>query len=236
MTTKIDKTMVLAGFMGLIALAAVPAKADIYTFSVDTCTGSCGPISSGTVTVTQDTPLHGLSTVRIDVEFNPNSGYGFLATGAGNDDSFFFNILNTPTIAVDFITTGWTLNSAIGNFGHSGSSSTPLTGFDYALDCNGAHGACAGHGGSSTAPAPLIFDVTAPGLTPASFKELDKKGDAYFAADVQDNNAGRGSGNTGLIGATLTSSGLSPVPEPASVALLGGILLVSGLKLRRRKA
>jgi hypothetical protein len=218
-----------------LALMGLPAQADIYTFNVDQCSGTCGPISTGTVAVTQDTPINGISTVRIDVEFNPNTGYGFMASGAGNGDSFFFNILNKPTIAVSFDqnginTTGWSLVSATaGNLGASGSS---LSGFDYALDCAGD--ACASNGGSKTAPPPLIFDVTAAGLTPASFRVKDAAGDAYFGADVKDYNSGAGNGNTGMIGATDRRDP-SPVPEPGSIVLFGTTLAVVVTGLRKSR-
>ena len=74
----------------------------------------------------------------------------------------------------------------------------------------------------------MTFDVKATGLTPASFN--DSNGNPVdFAADV----IGTSSGNTGLIGATLTSSGGS-VPEPMSIALFGGVLLLTAGALRRR--
>jgi hypothetical protein len=119
-----------------------------------------------------------------------------------------------------------------GSYGHSGKGNNSLKTFDYALDCHYAGGACSGSGGSTPAPAPLIFDISATGLTPGSFKKLDTKGDAYFAADVKVL-SGTGKGNTGLIGAKYTSG---TVPEPTSIVLLGGVLLFTVGAIRRKAA
>lgn len=224
----------LATLIGLFSFAAAPARADVYTFTVDTCSGGCGSIGTGTVTVTQDAKVGGVDTVKVVVAFSNNSNWGFIDSGAGQGNSFFFDLINSPTIAVEFGTTGWELvSTTAGTVGHSGNGG--LSGFQYALSCHFSGGACAGNGGSTPAPPPLQFDVTAAGLTPGSFDKLDTKGDAEFAADVKVL-SGTGVGNTGLIGATFTSSSPSTVPEPASILLLGGILLVTIRSLRPKNA
>jgi hypothetical protein len=70
----------------------------------------------------------------------------------------------------------------------------------------------------------LKFDVTAAGLTPGSFNDFNGGTPVQFAADVLAN------GNTGLVGATKTSS---TTPEPISSALVG-TGLISLFFLRRR--
>jgi hypothetical protein len=226
----------LAALIGLFSFAAMPARADVYTFTVDTCGGGCGSIGTGTVTVTQDAQVGGVDTVKVVVAFSNNLAWGFVDTGAGQGNSFFFNLINSPTIAVEFGSTGWKLVSpTAGDVGHAGNGS--LTGFQYALSCNYTGGACPGSGGSTPAPPPLIFDVTAAGLTPGSFDKLDTKGDADFAADVKVL-SGTGSGNTGLIGATFSGGGdqQGTVPEPASIVLLGGIMVATLRTFRHRVA
>ncbi len=203
----------VATFLGLFALVAVAAKADTYTFNTDHCSSACLPFT-GTVTVTQN----GANTVHVSVT---GSGFGFVDT-AGGGDEFFFNIIGDPVISIANLTSGWSLVST------SASSTDALGGggwgFDYALTC----GTNCGPGGSKPLSPPLSFDITATGLTPASFFDTDGAASpVQFAADVLAN------GNTGLVGATRTST---TVPEPISLSLVGGGLLALGLFRRRFSA
>jgi hypothetical protein len=69
-------------------------------------------------------------------------------------------------------------------------------------------------------------------LTPASFDDpggTSGANTAEFAADVKNSS----NGNTGLIGAAFTSSG-GTVPEPMSIALFGGVLILTARAIRRR--
>lgn len=196
--------------LALAAFAVTPASADTYTFNTDHCSSACLPFT-GTVTVTQD----GANTVLVDVT---GSGFDFV-TSAGGGDQFFFNIVGDPTISISNLTPGWALASttasATDSLGGAG------WGFDYALSCDPG----CGPGASNPKAPPLSFDITAAGLTPAAFDTNDGASPVDFAADVLAN------GNTGLVGATLTS--MSPVPEPTSLSVVCGGLLGLGL-LRKR--
>ena len=226
----ITKTLVVAaGIIGAFSLLALPAEADIYTVTTDHCTGGCGT-GQGTVTVTQD----GANTVKIDVE-GVGSGFDFIASGAGGENSFFFNIqavtggnIDNPTISVSNLTAGWQLvTTTAGSYAGDGLSGD----FEYALTCHFTGGGCEKNGSPGITP-PLIFDVTAAGLTPQSF--FDPGGTsgadtAEFAADVLS------AGNTGLVGFTRTST----VPEPSSTLALGiafaGLAMIARKKLQRSK-
>lgn len=218
----------VAGALGLFALAAVPeAYADTYVFTSDHCTGGCstGASNMGTITVTQA----GANSVAVHVELE--AGFGFVSTGAGAGASFFFRLLGDPTITYSGITAGWTIPNVIpvnqqaaGAYAGDGL----MNQFEYALNCDPPSGAC-GNGGSSPAPPPLDFTVTAAGLTVADFNDTGNASGSPFAADVLSAN-----GNTGLIDASLGS--VSGVPEPASVALFGSVLALAVIKIRQKRA
>jgi len=202
------------------ALAAIPASASVvYTFTNDHCTGSCLPLTDS-ITVTQN----GANSVNVSVT---GSDWGFVSTGAGGtgatNGSFFFNLLNNPTIAVTNLTSGWTLiSTTAGTLAGDGFSGE----MEYGLNC----GTCSG---ASPKLPPLNFTVTAAGLTEASFNDpgLTPVGDrAYFVADVINLTNSVRNGNTGLVGATPSTSS---VPEPISLSLVGGGLLALGLFRKR---
>ena len=205
--------LLLLAIVGL-AFAAAPAFADSYTLTVDHCSGGCGTAPFGTVNVAQD----GTNTVKLTVALD--SGDKFVKTGFPG--SFGFSLIGDPTISVSNLTTGWSLLSTTMQTLH-------FDGFgdlDYALVCN-----ICGRGSSNPFAGPISFDVTASGLTPADFQELSTSSSpAYFVADIMGT-----TGNTGLVGATLSKTA---TPEPTSFLLLvaGGSLLTFFSLYRRRKA
>ena len=228
--------LVLVVFIGLLALAVMPAHADTltFTFTSDHCSGGCstGAANMGTITVSQTAGQALTGTVSVDVQLE--SGFGFIDTGAGSGASFFFRLLpvaSGPTITYSGITSGWTIPDVIGTNQQAAGSYAGdglMNQFEYALDCK-AGGAC-GNGGSSPAPPPLDFTVQASGLTPNSFNDTGNASGSPFAADVLSSN-----GKTGLIDGSLATTP-SGVPEPASIALLGGVLALTIRKFRRRNA
>ena len=201
--------LILLALLGLGS--AVPALADTYSLTIDHCTGGCGTAPFGTIDVTQD----GANTVLVDVSLNSAA---FVSTGFPG--SFAFDLLGNPTISVSNLTSGWSLLSA-------SSGSLQFDGFgnlDYALEC-----VVCGNGGSNPFAGPISFDVTALGLTPASFLDLSTGNtQAYFVADIMGS-----TGNTGPVGATLVPGGTS-VPEPEMLGLLSLGFMGTLLARRRR--
>jgi hypothetical protein len=206
----------LPAIFSLAFAAASPVLADSYAFTIDHCTDGCGTSPFGTVDVSQD----GANTVKLTVSLT--SGDKFVATGFPG--SFGFDIVGNPTIAVSNLTSGWSLlHPTAGNLQFDGFGD-----LDYALLCN-----VCGNGSTNPFAGPISFDVTAAGLTPASFAELSRippgTDQAYFVADILGT-----TGNTGPVGATLTNTA---TPEPATNLLLasGGLLLTFSSLRRKRK-
>ena len=147
----------------------------------------------------------GTNQVLVSVALSPNEN--FAGTGAG--DALEFNVAGAP--AIQSITAGFAVGPA------PDTASTFGT-FKESVTCNTCKGA--------TGPAgPLQFSVALTGITLSDFV-ANSKG-YYFSADILGSN-----GKTGNVAANQ-----APIttPEPASIALFGGGLVVLGI-VRRRKA
>lgn len=210
------------GVFAFFTAGAHVASASTYTFDIDHCTGGCGSGSLGTLSVS-DVTVSGNAEVQVDVQLA--SGLYFVNTGGSNGlgGSLVFNIAGNPTITDEAMPSGWQLESTdagsihMDGFGY----------FGYGLNCT----AC-GSGASNLAsdPSSLTFDLSG-NFDAASLADLSTKGNpsVYFGADVYSSITG----NTGPIGSLTTASS---VPEPSSLAMLGGGLVGVGVFFRRRYA
>lgn len=200
-----------------LAMIAAPAYGSPVTIdlNVDHCTTGCfgGLSSGGTATFSEN----GANDVQVTV----NLASGFEFVNSGNRGTVNFNLLGTPAIAASgFSNTLFALDS-----GTAGSNHFDGFGyFDYAITLTNTKSGLAG-----AQPGPLTFDITCTncGLTPQSFLTNGTGAQAYFGVDVGNS----ATGNTGPIGGSTIRT---PVPEPSSLALLGGGLAGIAFLARRR--
>jgi PEP-CTERM motif-containing protein len=201
-------------FIAATTLTAARANATSLTFYLDQ--GATGPLGNGG-TVTIDDAV--ANTVHILVTLNP--GYEFVKTGAG--DALAFNITGDPAITIVGITSGFAL-------GPTDVNESPFGTFNYSISCTTG----CGNGGSNPNPGPLSFDVQLTGVTVYQFVGSTKG--YYFASDLIGPGGPEGAprtGNMAALGPNQTTE-VAPVPEPASLTLLGGGLMFVANRIRRR--
>jgi hypothetical protein len=181
-------------------------------------TGPTG--TGGTIVIDDALAGEGPNTVDILVTLNP--GYGFVKTGAG--DALAFNLSGHPAITINDITSGFAI-------GPTNVSEPPFGTFNYAVSCTSG----CGKGGSAPNPGPLTFDVVLSGITIDSF--IGNAGGYYFASDLIGPGGPEGAPKTGNMAALggVRDTAVAPVPEPASLMLLGTGLACAARTLRRRK-
>lgn len=202
-------TMVALGLMAAVPAGSTAQAGPISVAKLSVISSrSIGSDILGTVTLTQN----GANEVDVDVSLIAHTD--FINSG-GPHTPFTFDL----NVAPDSIL----VTSPLGGLffpNYSGGANAPYGSFNYAIDYTGQNGG--GHGNHG----PLDFQVRrAAGISLANFIA---NGSGYlFSADVLGP-----AGRTGAIAANLVT--VSDVPEPATIALLGGGLVALGVARRLR--
>jgi hypothetical protein len=211
----------LVGILTVTAVligTATSASANTITFSLtsDFCSGTCGTAPFGTVTATDI----GAGEVQLTIALK--AGETFAKTGAGGMQTLLWNLAGTPTLT-DF-TSAATNNQPValasttaGSIMADGSGT-----WQYAVNCP----TCGNGVSAPTLLAPITFDISATGLSTASFVQTSASDNLFFGADISGTN-----GNTGVVGAPTGT-----VPEPNSILLLGTALAGIAFAIRKRRA
>jgi hypothetical protein len=200
---------------------AIPASAAFIDYSLSQFTGGGTPPAGPYGTV--DLNDHGGANVEVTVTLT--SGEGFVNSGAGA--ALTCDLTGKPVATI----TG--LNSTDFSISHDGTSTGNLDGtgsWFYEIDCTVS--ACGSGGNAPLTGTPLDFTIDNVGLS--SFISNNKTENGYyFASDICTSVVNGGC--AGITGDVVADAASAPVPEPASLTLLAGGLLVLAYVLRRRE-
>jgi hypothetical protein len=168
----------------------------------------------------------GAGEVQVNVTLTP--GETIAKTGAGGRNTLLWDLSGTPTLT-DFTDVSPNVPIVLTST-TAGSIMADGTGtWQYAINCP----TCGNGTSSPVLDSPITFDISAAGLSTASF--VQNGNGLFFAADIMGAN-----GNTGVVGAPTAV----PVPAPAIghgllvLLAIGGVLLGGKLSenLKKRRS
>ncbi len=201
------------------AVLSPAALADVYSLTLDDCTGGCGTAPFGTVTVVQ-----GSNSNTVDITVALGANELFANSGAGA--ALGFNISGFPAVTIGNITSGFGVGSTNAHLDGTGT-------FDYTVVCT----SCGSGTSFPNYTGPLSFTVNSSlGLAPSDF--IANSNGNFFSVDIGSGCTNIGTSkvscaSTGDVASTGSTGSVSP--EPDAAVLYGTGLIVFGGWLRRRR-
>ena len=231
-----SKLGLIAGAAMAAALSTGAAHATTYLLTVDSCSGAGGCLgalpNAGSVTVTS-------VTGGLDVDIKLASGIFFNQAGQSNGhQAVGFDLTGSPSVTLkDFVETSVKGTNPSGDFGIKTKSGGTTTIYDPPLAENGTGSFNGDSYGFDWVGTGNNGSLSTNGIDELKFKIASLsalsigstgKTPVYFTVDV----ANTTTGNTGVVGATLTA-----VPEPATWGMmLVGFFGMGGVLRSRRRA
>jgi hypothetical protein len=229
-----NRLFLAAAALILLVFATGPqTKADaIYTLNYDGCGTGCGNGNGTSNNSFGFVTLHQLSSSQVAVTLQITDPSFIVNTGSGaNHAPFAFN--TDTAITISGISDQYNAQSTFFTVGATNATVSGLGSFGYEISCTSNCPAGASGGGSNLPGNLLSFTATATSGTLNLNDFIANSGGYYFASDIL---GPGGTGTTGEVAANLKTtitntnnlSSPSNVPEPGSLALLGGGLAALG--------
>src|SRR5262245_49087069 len=169
----------LTALAAVVLCAATPGVSHAIQFDLtnDFCTGGCGTMPAGTVTVTDN------GAGGVDITVHLLQGNSFVKTGAGSGNAFLFNASGVVLTDITVDPHVPVLTAVSGSFGNGASGP-----FAFGITC-----ASCNNGAGGAFSTDIVFHIA--NATIADVTALNSAGQ-NFAADILSGQ----NGNTGLVG------------------------------------